>query len=37
MQRIREDLTVTTRDKKLKAYLEAVNKRPSQEQIQQFS
>jgi endonuclease III-like uncharacterized protein len=34
---IREDLTVTTRDKKLKAYLEAVNKRPSQEQIQQFS
>lgn len=34
---IREDLTITTRDKKLKAYLEAVNKRPSQEQIQQFS
>jgi endonuclease III-like uncharacterized protein len=34
---IRKDLSITTRDKKLKAYLEAVNKRPSQEQIQQFS
>ena len=34
---IKKDLTITTLDKKLKAYLEAVNKRPSQEQIQQFS
>ena len=29
---IKKDLTITTLDKKLKAYLEAVNKRPSQEQ-----
>jgi len=34
---IKKDLTITTLDKKLKAYLEAVNKRSSPEQIQQFS
>jgi endonuclease III-like uncharacterized protein len=34
---IEGDLTITTQDKKLAAYLEAINKLPIQEQIQQFS
>lgn len=34
---IESDLTITTQDKKLAAYLEAINKLPIQEQIQQSS